>query len=352
MGLFDRLGLTTKRFNELKTPYSIGIASPYVEGTGGLSQLVFGDILGEDVSEKLPMSRADAITIPAVSKARNLLVSTISQFPLVALKGDARVPQQPSWLYRTDSGVSPYERMAWTVDDLIFLGASLWVTERGSEKQITNAEWVPPQDWKITDGFILVNDEPVDDSEVILFNSPFEGLLNIASRTLRGARDLERAWTARMKNPINITEFRVVDDTNLEQDEVDEWEAAWLAKHKSGEPSFGVTPAGVELHTHGEENGDSSMYLESRNAVRTDVGSFLNVRASMLDGTAGVDSLTYTTSEGERNSFYEFDLPFWTSPIEAALSQDKCVPRGTRVRFDKYELYAPTPSPTGAPMED
>ena len=155
-----------------------------------------------------------------------------------------------------------------------------------------------------------------------------------------------------MKNPIYITEMVIDDDSELEPDEVKLVEKAWLKKTQAGKPSFGLSPKGTHLVTHGDENSDGSLFIENRNAVRTDVGSFLNVRASMLDGTAGIDSLTYSTTEGERNSFYEFDLPFWIDPIQEALSVDKVVPRGTRVRFDKYELYAPIPTPTGATTED
>jgi len=91
--------------------------------------------------------------------------------------------------------------------------------------------------------------------------------------------------------------------------------------------------------------------VEARNAVRTDIGSFLNIRASMLDGTQGVDSLTYTTNSIERNAFYEIDLPFWTAPIESRLSQDDVVPAGQRVRFDKYAEYG-APIDTDIPTED
>jgi hypothetical protein len=353
VGLFDRLGLTRKRFDALAT---VDIASPF-QDSSTLNQVILSDLFGEDLLDTIPLGREAAIAIPAVSKARNLLVSTVSKFPLVALNEAGPLRKQPAWLYRTNSPVSPYERMAWTVDDCIFNGVSLWATERGEadasgRRPILDATWVPPRDWKITEGNILVNDEPVNDEDVILFNPPFEGLLNIGRRTLRGARDIELAWTARIRNPIHLTELRITDDTNLSQTEVDAWEAAWLKKHRAGEPSFGVTPAGAQIETHGGENDDSAMFMESRNAIRTDVGSFLNIRASMLDGTSGIDSLTYTTKDGERNLFYELDLPFWTDPIEAALSQDKCVPRGTRVRFDKYELYTPNPSPTGAPEKD
>ena len=71
----------------------------------------------------------------------------------------------------------------------------------------------------------------------------------------------------------------------------------------------------------------------------------------MLDGTMGIDSLTYTTTAGEKNSFYEFDLPFWTDPLAARLSLDDVVPRGTRIRFDLYSEYN-QPASTGVRVED
>lgn len=295
------------------------------------------------------MSRAEAIQIPAVSKARNLLVSTIAKLPLIALDKAGPMAEQPTWLSRTDGLVSPYERMAWTVDDLIFYGVSVWLTERGAAGQILNAEWCPPKNWKITNGFLLVNDEPVTDQDYILFNPPFEGLLNVGSRTLKGACDTEKAWTGRMRNPIPLIELKITDDSNLTQAEVDTYVKAWAVARQAENGGVSFTPAGMELRTHGEVHAD--LYVEARNAIRTDVGSFLNVRAALLDGTTGVDSLTYTTKDGEKNSFYELDLPFWTNPIEHALSVDKVVARGQRVRFDRIELDNPV-LPTGVPTED
>jgi hypothetical protein len=358
VGLFDRLGLTTNRFEELSSTVDLRIASPWRDDEGTLGQILLEDLLGAELADALPMSRGTAITIPAVSKARNLLVSTIAKFPLVALDEKGRLATQPTFLYRSNTSVSPYERMAWTIDDLIFHGVSLWATERGAadgengRRPILDAQWVPPTDWTIENGELKINHKAVEDDDFILINSPFEGLLNVANRTLRGARDTELAWTARMRNPIYITEMVIDDDSELDPDEVKIVEKAWLKKTQAGKPSFGLSPKGTHLETHGDENADGALFIENRNAVRTDVGSFLNVRASMLDGTAGIDSLTYSTTEGERNSFYEFDLPFWVDPIQEALSLDKVVPRGTRIRFDKYELYAATPNPTGAPTED
>lgn len=357
MGIFD----TFKRTAGLGAGVvSIG-ASPWTDPEGAsLAPIVWSDILGADVVDALPMTRAEAITIPAASKGRNLLVSTIAKFPLVALNtaGPLEAKDQPSFLYRTDTAVTPYERMAWTVDDLYWEGYSMWRVRRGAKPAagyapILAAEWMPMSTWKITEGHVIFDVpgeaeyHPAED-EYLFFNSPFEGLLTVANRTLKGARDTENAWTGRARNPIPMVELHQTDDS-MEPAEITPFVESWGKARRNPNGAIGYTPAGLEIRVHGAISAD--VMVESRNAVRTDLGSFINIRASMLDGTAGVDSLTYTTSEGERNSFYEFDLPFWTDPIEARLSMDDVVPRGTRIRFDKYSSDNP-PAPTGPVVED
>jgi hypothetical protein len=324
-------------------------------------QFVIDDILGEE-AKNLPLTRADAIGIPAVSKARNLLVATIAKFPLKAFRSvdgvDVDVTAEHPWLYRTNSAVSPYERMAWTIDDLIFYGVSLWLLERGApagedkRRPILNAEWCPPSRWTIkdVDGTlgIYVDDVPIAEDACMLINSPFEGLLNVARRTLRGARDVEDSWVGRAKNPIPMIDLhRTTDD--MTPAEVTEMVDDWAAARTSPNGAIGSTPPSVEPQVYGELKPE--LFVEGRNAIRTDVGSFLNVRVAMLDGTIGVDSLTYSTKDGDRNLFYELDVPFWTDPVDARMSLDDIVPRGTRIRFDKYEAYN-LPAPTGARVED
>lgn len=359
MGLFDRLGLG--RDSVAMHAVRLPIVSPY-QAAPELPPFVITDLLSDETVKNLPMGRSQAITIPAVSKARNLLVSTIAKFPLRAMRleadgTDKDVTTEHPWLYRTNNSVTPYERMAWTVDDMIFHGASLWILERSTStvdgrKAILNAEWCPPSLWTITEGTILVDGQEAREDEVILFNSPFEGLLSVGGRTLKGGRDQEAAWVGRARNPIPLIDLHRTDD-DMTDDEVRDLVKDWATARTSDNGAIGSTPPSIEIRTYGEVKAD--LMTEGRNAVRTDIGSFLNIRAAMLDGTVGIDSLTYTTKEGERNAFYEFDLPFWTDPIEARLSMDDVVPRGSRVRFNKYDTpnlpNTPTPT-TGTPVED
>lgn len=361
MGVLDLI--TGRTHGLLARSVALPINSPYSPAPE-LPPIVITDILGSDAVKNLPMNREQAISIPAVSKARNLLVSTIAKFPLRAIRtnedgSETDVTREHTWLYRTNGPVSPYERMAWTVDDLMFYGCSLWLLTRGTpagedrRRPILNAEWCPKSNWGIGEHngqpAILVDGVAIAEDGYMLINSPFEGLLTIGLRTLRGARDVEESWVGRARNPIPVIELKVTDDWNGTDEEVKAFVDAWAKKRTEPNGAIGYTPPGIEIIVHGEAKAE--LMVEGRNAVRTDVGSHVNVRASMLDGTAGVDSLTYTTSQGEKNAFYEFDLPFWTDPIAARMSLDDIVPRGTRVRFDMYEAFN-QPTPTGAQVED
>jgi phage portal protein BeeE len=141
------------------------------------------------------------------------------------------------------------------------------------------------------------------------------------------------------------------DDDEVTDEELKAWVEAWSRARRNLDGAVGSTPANIELRVLGSSEGKSDLFVEGRNALRTDIASFLNLRASMLDGTSGTDSLTYTTREGERNLFYELDLPYWTDPIEARLSMNDVCAEGRRIRFDRSEQTT-QPNPTGPTVED
>ncbi|NQX34048.1 phage portal protein [Herbiconiux sp. VKM Ac-2851] len=326
------------------------IASPFTNGSATLNQVLLSEVFGSDVAERLPFTRTEAMSIPAVAKARNLIVTTGSKFPLRALDANGPVATQPTFLYRTDSEVTPFERLAFTIDDLIFYGISLWQVDRGAAGQITRANWLPMSRWTITEGVVLIDEQPVPESTYILINSHWDGLLNVATRTLRAARDLENSWAARVRNPVPVTVLSLDSEYNLDPEETEALLTQWRTLRRSPEGAVGYTPAGMTMETFGEVPTD--LFIEGRNAIRTDIGSFLNVPTSLLDGSLSTASLTYSTAEGNRNRFYDETLPMYLDAISARLSMDDVVPRGQRVAFDLSEAYALTPTSTGPVLED
>lgn len=318
-----------------------------------LGQVVVDDIFGEMLEV---VDRSAAMKVPAVARARALLVGAISDLPLVAYRGDTRVEPQPTWAYRSN-GVSPWHRMAWTIDDLIFHNESLWWRVNGADSFPTETYRLPYDLWQVNDrGQIEVRDNlesewrTVRPEDVIYIPGPGDGLLVDAKDTIRGARAIERAWVARTRSPIPPTLFVQKELGDATQTEVDNLVKTWAAARTNPETAgTAFVPFGLEPMFPTVAD-DSQMFIEGRNAVRLDIANHTNIPASLLDGSTATASLTYTTTEGQKSSFHEQSLRYWTAPIEHRLSMDDVVPRGQRVRFDiSYTTQVP---PTGEPGED
>lgn len=329
-----------------------GIVSPWTQGQ--LTQIVWSDIFG---TEAKFVSRAEAMSIPAVAKARQILVSSIARFPMVVLDAEGNdVTARHEWLYRSDGEVSWWHTMAWTIDDLIFSGWSLWGVERDANGAIIRGERCPIERWQVTpNGVIQIQNETgnyvdAEADSVILIPGAFEGLLKVASRTIRAAAKLETSVLSKSQNPIPAIELHATTDDPLEPEEVQALVQAWANARGDENGAIAFTPHNIEVRPHGST--EASLLIEGRNFVRIDVGAFLGIPAALMDASLSTASLTYSTQEGQRNEFADFTMPYWLEPIQQRLSMDDVVPAGERVRFDLSSLYTTTQSPTGAPVGD
>lgn len=328
----------------------VAIRSPWT--TNDLSKVVWSDVFG---AEFQPVTRAEAMALPAVARGRHLLVSTIAQLPLACYRTAEKV-STPSWLTRTNGPTSPAHRMAWTVDDLIFAGWSLWVVERGAGG-ITDAARCPAEQWRLDDdGTVLIadqdgHDQAVDPASVILIPGFHEGLMTYGARTIRSARDLELTWSGRARNPIPAVELHQTTDDEMTDAEIDDLIATYVRARQDVNGSVTYTPSSVELRIHGA-GGTNDLLIEGRNAAAIDVARMLGLPAAMIDASNVNASLTYETIQGRSMEFRDYSLALYTGAIAARLSMDDVTPRGTRIGFDATELVAPAPTPTGPTTED
>ena len=322
------------------------ISSPWSSGT--LTRVLWSDIFGGDFA---PVDRSDAMQVPAIVKARGLIAGTLARQPLAAFRGATKLEgtDAPTWLYRTSSGQSPYQRMLWTIDDLIFGGTSLWTVERDTHGHVINALRVPPEWWEVTaDLEILVYGKPAEDGSVLLFEGPQDGLLEIARTDIRAARDMAAAWSARVKSPVPLVELHQTEDVPLEQDEIDKSVSDWESARAAG-GATGFTPYGLEVNVHGTASTD--LFVAGRNASRLDIANYLQVPATLLEGSMATASLTYSTETGKRNELVDYSLSYWAAPIEARLSLDDVVTAGTRVAFD-LTYFTGTDTPASGPASE
>lgn len=349
MGVLRALRLTSQAPSvpSLSPGSRAGIVSPWTSSQ--LETLPWSDIFDVDL---FPVTRAEAMSVPAVAAARSIIINKLASLPLRALRSADLLAEidQPSWLYRTDTAVSPWHRMAQTLDDLLFYGDSLWVVERGSIGQIIDGARASRDQWQVLpNGTIqlLVGtawmDAPSD--SVVYIPGPFEGLLNIASRTIRGAVALEKAWTNQARTPIPGLIISERDDNGMTQSEAQEWVAAAAAARRSSDGSVIMfMPNALEATV--TAGTDPALLIEARNAVKLDVANFTGIPASELEAALPKASLNYETQAGTAQ-IVEDRMSFWTGPIEARLSMDDVCPRGTRIRFD----FAPYPTPTNTPSD-
>lgn len=337
MGIFSAI---TRAANALSSvvdldPSRAGIASPWA--VGELAKFAHSDIFGGSYS---PVTRKEAMTLPPVVNGRSLIVGELAARPLRALRNGTMLTAQPAWLYRTDSDVSPWHRMAGTLDDLIFFGESLWAVERGSEAQITDAMRVPYTSWQVQSNRIEVWLQPDEGAgywktakadEVVYFPGPFEGLTEVASRTIRAANNLEASWANRAATPLPGLILKQKEQGELDVVEVQAVvDAAATARRNPNGPVMYI-PWEYEPQIVGDS--DSAMFVEARNAYKLDIANFLGLDAAMLDAALPKASLNYETQAGTQDSF-QSRLPYWTAPLEARLSMDDVCPRGQRIVFD------------------
>ncbi|WP_022899125.1 phage portal protein [Humibacter albus] len=303
--------------------------------------IVLSDIFAETVSHDLmPISRPEALTIPAVAAAHTTLVSAFGNLQLVAKRGTP-LPSQPTWLTQTGRGQQPwYLRNARTYADFMFLGFSLWQCERGADTYPTEAWHVPYGRWTWDDnGTILIDEQPVDADSVILFESMLPGLLNTATRTLHQALEFERTIAERARVSTPLTILRRTDDVDIDPTEVktllDGYKKAREARDGS---TVAFVPSGYELTIEAEPAG--AWLLEARNAVAADVAKHTGIPASRLGSTTAIDSLTYTTQLGEFTDLLTQTAHLYLDPIEARLSLGDVTPGGQTVEFNKTPLDA------------
>jgi hypothetical protein len=329
------------------------LQSPWAQPST-LTSLVIAE-LGLDL-ENLPLDRAQAMTVPAMSRSRHLLAGSIASCPLIKFVGNTQV-EAPAWATRTDCPQSPYQRMLWTVDDLVFYGWSVWHTPRGSDLQPITAQRVPADQWLFDhDGVTVIDADtriPLAADSHTIIPGPHEGLLSFGARTLRTAVRFERTIARHAAQPVPAIDLHQTEDVELTDTERDQMVQKWVKARQSDYGSVAFTSYGVEARALGEV--PEALLIDGRNAQAVDVARHTSIPASLIDATSAGASLTYETTQARNTQFLDYGASLYLDPIAAQLSQDSMTPRGSRIGFDTSQLTAvsrantetePAPAPT------
>lgn len=312
-------------------------------------EVVWGDLFG---TAPIAPTRAEAMTVPAIARARKLLVTSVAGMPLRAYRADVLVTPQPSWMYRTDGLQPPWLRMAWTVDDLMFYGWSLWLVNTfGADNYPIAIDRVPYGTWDVDVNGQLVDEDnrPFPAERVILIAGPDEGILSFGGRTIRTAAMLETTTASVATHPFRLELHQTSGDqlTDVEISELIGTARTALADNEG----IIYTNQAIEANALGA-GGAEQLLVEGRNASAVDCARLVGIPAAMIDATTAGASLTYETTTGRNQQFLDYAVAAYTGPIAARLGMDDVLPGGQRAAFDSSTFTTPTPSASGPITED
>jgi hypothetical protein len=347
------------------TPVAFG--SPWAP-TSHLASVVMEDLLG--LTER-PLSRGDAMRIPAVARARHIIAGTLARIELRAYRGESTTPldraAEPSWIRSTDGAVSPLHRMLWTVDDLLFHGWSLWrITARAADTDggfPLRMERVPMGQWQLepdtsrvliytlTDARVGWQWTPAPARSVVLIPGGHEGLLADAGPALRHALDLQKSAHNAARHPSAYLGLKQTSGTPLKRHSEDTTETTvetilrdWRNARNNPEGGGVAWLGGVEAVELGAF--DAHLLESGRNAAAVDVARHASIPADLIDATVTESSLHYSTSRDNDRRFIDYGLGLYMGAISARLSQDDVTPRGQRIAFDLEQwLRGAAPAP-------
>lgn len=361
---------------------SAGLASPWGHDDSFLERVVVPDIWPDATPR--PMTRGEAMQVPAVSRSRHLICATVASLPLVALTGADPAGYQPQWCFVTDgqlgeltdeqrvrygldTGQSPFQRMLGTADDLLFNGYSLWLVTRW----IFRDRWFPnrmvripygywqsdPQTGNFVDqqghpfcaGEHTENGETVGTpTDVVLIEGPHDGVLTFGAATIRAASTLEMTAAEVARTPFRIGLHQTSEITLS----AEERSAIVAETRRALADNQGILFTNSALEVAEYRLDSSELLVGGRQAAALDVARHMNIPGAMVDAEPTGSNLSYSNPESRNQQWLDYGLASYLDAISAALSMDAVVPSGQRVAFDTSSLTTTLAPTTGAPTPD
>ncbi|MEJ4100722.1 phage portal protein [Corynebacterium mastitidis] len=314
---------------------SSALASPWVERPTHLEPIIVNDFLRDEFRLKA-ITREQAIRVPALSRARGLIVSTIARLPLVAVDDDGEeTGDTPGFITDTTGPLSPFHRMLWTIDDLFFYGWSLWAVQRsGKNGPVTAADRIAFDRWHIdSEGTVMVDGSPAPADSVVLIPGVTEGILTYGADTLDQAMRLAAAATRAAENPVPQVELHQTNDAPMTREEIDAITARWMQARRGENGGVAFTSQGVQVIDHGD-GIDGHLLIDGRNAAAVDIARHAGIPAPMIDATLAGSSLSYQNTASRMSELVTFGLSPLMAAVAARLSQDDVTPPGVTLAFD------------------
>lgn len=344
MGLFTSSKVNKAQISPQPEPT---VQAAAVGGAYYSSQVAGPNLIGDWWSYQAGVMRNRAMSVPAISRSRDLMASVLASMKLKMYtevwndtEGEMEeVPLAPrSWLRQLDPEMPNNFLWPWVFDDLFFFGRSmLYITSRTKDGYMASATRLPqgsittpdanPPVWFGKSKEIFFNGGAIDPKDVVQIFSPTQGMLYMSETTIATSLKLEEA---RLRNSSSAIPAGVLKQTGGEP--LSGSELAALAESFNQARATNQTAALNEFLTYTETTAtpDKMLLIDAAEYQSKEIANLCNVPPYLLGISTG--SYAYTNSAGAKSDLWTFGLSMYAEAIVAALSQQ--LPRGTYVCWD------------------
>lgn len=316
--------------------FSVDIDSGVLYGTPSLEDYIFG---------RMKISRQEALAVPAIKRARDLICGEIGQFPLLLIGPDGK-PTDWNLLSQPEAGVARSVTMTRTVEDMLFAERAWWhVTHVGWHNRPVevvkldadsiavqpNYVYYPEgsaQVWPTIDGLIRI-DSP--NSGLLTSSTAIKAyiaLQRIAMRAVDGTPPVDWFTPAEGADPVGIpegTETQEEADARAIQEMLDAWYAARQQRLTA------YVPTALKYNRDGF-NPEQLQMMQAREFMVTEIARMTGIDAEEL--SVPTTSRTYFNSQDRKRQRLESVLGPYMTAVEGRLSMNDVTPVGFKAKFD------------------
>jgi hypothetical protein len=327
-------------------PVKASTVSPYIPGYR--SQAVTN-------LQLLTVTRREAMTVPAIARARNLIANTIAGLPIKyyvdnETTGQSRELTRLPWMRQLEPATPRSTTLAYLVDSMLFFGRGyLRVRDVYEEDgRPRSFEWVDPayvtfdvdmETGRITRYYLNLNPAPMSGvGSLVVFPGPDEGILVRGATTVRTCVELERAARNFAESPTPAVTLKN-EGMDLPADQVEALLARWKDSRRNS--AVGYLSSALSIATHGFSPADLTL-VDARRFQVEEAARLTGIPAWYLGADTG-SSMTYSNLNSSRRDLIDFSLAPYETAIEQRLSMDDVTPRGHHVAFSFTDFLRSTP---------
>jgi HK97 family phage portal protein len=285
-------------------------------------------------------TRQQAMAVPTIARARNIVCSTLASLPLeqYSKMNGSHLPT-PSVINQPDPRVPGSAIYSWIAEDLLFLGIAYGqvLEQYGETGRVRSWTRISPD--RVVPQLNALGTETIGYQvdgkfvpqqgvgSLIVFYGLDEGLLNRAGRTIRAAHALEQAAETFAKEPVPLQVLKS-NGTNLPAERIAKLLEAYRVARTQKSTVF--LNADVELQALGIDPAKLQLN-EARQYVALELARACNLPAYFV--SAETTSMTYSNSVSERRSLIDFSMKPILTSIEQRLSMPDFISSTSEIRF-------------------